>query len=527
MASVPEGGVPPQAVTYTYTVTNASPATTDPVTITSISDANDGSLMTQFKAANSGSATIAYGATVTFTVLETAPDQNAGTAYVNTLSVSGHDDENDPASTSATASISYTDVLPSLSSTAQASVASVPEGGVPPQAVTYTYTVTNTSPATTDPVTITSIGDTNDGSLMTQFKAANSGSATIPHGATVTFTVPETAPDQTAGTTYVNTLSVSGHDDENDPASTSATASISYTDVLPSLSSTAQASVASVPEGGVPPQAVTYTYTVTNTSPATTDPVTIASISDANDGSLMTQFKAANGGSATIPYGATVTFTVPETAPDQNAGTTYVNTLSVSGHDDENDPASTSATASISYTDVLPSLSSMAQASVASVPEGGVPPQAVTYTYTVTNASPATTDPVTITSISDANDGSLMTQFKAANSGSATIAYGATVTFAVLETAPDQNAGTAYVNTLSVSGHDDENDPASTSATASISYTDVLPSLSSTAQASVASVPEGGVPPQAVTYTYTVTNTSPATTDPVTITSIATPTTAA
>ena len=72
---------------------------------------------------------------------------------------------------------------------------------MPPQAVTYTYTVTNTSPATTDPVTITSIGDTNDGSLMTQFKAANSGSATIAYGATVTFTVLETAPQPRAQTT--------------------------------------------------------------------------------------------------------------------------------------------------------------------------------------------------------------------------------------------------------------------------------------------------------------------------------------
>ena len=152
------------------------------MTITSIRDANDGNLMTQLKAANSGSATIAYGATVNFTVSETAPDQNAGTTYVNTLSVSGHDDEGDPASTSATATISYTDVLPSLSSTAQASVASVPEGGVPPQAVTYTYTVTNTSPATTDPVTITSITDANDGSLMTQFKPRTAAAPRSPTG---------------------------------------------------------------------------------------------------------------------------------------------------------------------------------------------------------------------------------------------------------------------------------------------------------------------------------------------------------
>ena len=63
---------------------------------------------------------------MTFTVLETAPTKTPARRTVNTLSVSGHDDENDLAA-SATASVSYTDVLPSLSSTAQASVATSPQ----------------------------------------------------------------------------------------------------------------------------------------------------------------------------------------------------------------------------------------------------------------------------------------------------------------------------------------------------------------------------------------------------------------
>ena len=338
--------------------------------------------------------------------------QNAYTTYTNTLNVSGAVDDS-PVTAGTTATISYTDVLPSLSAAAVAAPTSVSEGGVGSQSVTYTFTVTNTSPASTDPVTISAIAD-NSGSLLAAFKAANGGSATIAYGATVSFTVSETAPDQNAGTTYVNKLSVIGQDDEGDPASTGATATIGYTDVLPSLSSTAQASVASVPEGGVPPQACDLHLHGHQHQPGDHRP---------GDDHLHQRRQRRQPDDAIQdrqrrqhhdPHGATVTFTVPETAPDQNAGTTYVNTLSVSGHDDENDPASTSATASISYTDVLPSLSSTAQASVASVPEGGVPPQAVTYTYTVTNTSPATTDPVTISAIDD-NSGRLLVAFENAN----------------------------------------------------------------------------------------------------------------
>ena len=114
---------------------------------------------------------------------------------------------------------------------------------------------------------------------------------------------------------------------------------------------------------GTSGQTVTYTYTVHNTSPASTDPVTISAISDSS-GSVMAAFMAANGDSDTIAYGATVTFSVMETAPVQNAGTTYTNTLSVTGADDESDAASAGAAAAISYTDVAPTLAATASASV-------------------------------------------------------------------------------------------------------------------------------------------------------------------
>ena len=360
-------------------------------------------------------------------------------------------DASDPSDIYGSSTISFpvTDVTPSLSASASTNVSSVEEGGVGSQSVTYTYTVTNTSPATTDPVTISAIGD-GSGDLLADLKAANGGSDTIAYGHHVTFMVTETVPTNNVGTIYTNPLSVSGADDETDPASASASTAISYTDVTPSLSASASTNVSSVEEGGVGSQSVTYTYTVTNTSSASTDPVTISAIGD-NSGSLLAAFEAANGGSATIADGQHVTFMVTETVPTQNAGTTYTNHLSVSGADDETDPASASASAAISYTDVTPSLSASASTNVSSVEEGDVGSQSVTYTYTVTNTSTASTDPVTISTIGD-NSGSVLAAFKTANGGSATIADGQHVTFMVTETVPTQNAGTTYTNHLSVSG---------------------------------------------------------------------------
>ena len=86
---------------------------------------------------------------------------------------------------------------------------------------------------------------------------------------------------------------------------------VSY--VPPSLLPSVTTSVSSVPEGGVGNQSVTYTYTVTNTSQASDDAVTISEIGD-NSGSLLTAFEAANGGTATIPYGGSVTFSASDGA---------------------------------------------------------------------------------------------------------------------------------------------------------------------------------------------------------------------
>ncbi len=224
---------------------------------------------------------------------------------------------------------------------------SVQEGGVGSQSVTYTYTVTNTSTATTDPVTISAVGD-NSGSLLSAFEGANAGSAVLTHGQSVTFSVTETVPNQNATTTYTNNLSVSGADDEHDPAMASASAAISYTDVTPSINVTKTPNVSSVEEEGVGNQQVTYTYDVTNTSAASTDPLSSVVLND-TDGTP-TYVSGDTNHDGMIDDGETWVYSLTVTVPSQEEGTTHTDTVTATAKDDEGDPASAQASATISYT---------------------------------------------------------------------------------------------------------------------------------------------------------------------------------
>jgi hypothetical protein len=272
------------------------------------------------------------------------------------------------------------------------------------------------------------------------------------------------------------------------------------------------ASVPSVSEGGVGNQTIIYTYTITNTSSASTDPVTITSVLDDKLGDLTATAVATNGGNPIVlAPNASFTFTSSTTAPVQNAGASFTNLVTASGHDDEGDSTTAQASATINYTDVAPAITVSKTASVTSVSEGGVGSQSVTYTYTIKNTSSASTDPVTITSVVDDKLGDLTSAALAANGGNPIVlAPGASFMFTFSTTAPVQNAGTSFTNIVTASGQDDEGDGTSASASATVTYTDVKPSIAISKSASPTSVREGGVGGDQVTYTYHVTNTSPA-----------------
>src|SRR5436189_217474 len=102
---------------------------------------------------------MAPGASVTFSISQTLPVENAADTYTNTVSVSAKDDDtgSTTATDSASVTVTYTNVNPTIKVTKSADVSTISEGGVGNQTVVYTYTVKNTSPASTDPVTVTSL----------------------------------------------------------------------------------------------------------------------------------------------------------------------------------------------------------------------------------------------------------------------------------------------------------------------------------------------------------------------------------
>jgi hypothetical protein len=89
---------------------------------------------------------------------------------------------------------------------------------------TYAFTIRNTSPASTDPVTVTSVVDTLLGDLTGAALAANGGAdLVLAPGASFTFSV--TGPAPAAGP-VAGTVTVTAHDDEGTPATASHTETV-------------------------------------------------------------------------------------------------------------------------------------------------------------------------------------------------------------------------------------------------------------------------------------------------------------
>jgi uncharacterized repeat protein (TIGR01451 family) len=248
--------------TYTYTITNTSPSSTDPVTITSIVDDHLGDLSATAAAAwlaqgHSGPIVLTPAQSFAFGA-STPTALNAGTV-VNTASVAGHDDEGTPASASASYTLVVGDAAPALTVAVTGPATALP-GATP----TYVFTITNTSPASTDPVTITSVVDTVFGDLTATALTAwisQGHSAPIVLARTQAFAFTALTPALPAGT-VVNTVTVTGHDDEANV--TVATGSHSITVAIPAdVALAATVDVASPAAG----QNVTFTVTATNRGP--------------------------------------------------------------------------------------------------------------------------------------------------------------------------------------------------------------------------------------------------------------------
>ena len=251
------------------------------------------------------------------------------------------------------------------------------------QTVSYQFTVTNTSPSSTDPLTVSAFDDptlnaagVTDAALLAAFLAVNPSGVLAP-GQSVTFSINDvslTLDDGTPGSDpFVNTVTVNATDDEGAAASNTDTATINVTAVAPAITV-----VKSVDANGDTvfndsetanegTQTVSYQFTVTNTSPSSTDPLTVSAFDDptlnaagVTDAALLAAFTAANGGSAVLAPGAFVTFTINNVSLTLDDGTPgpdpFVNTVTVNAADDEGTAASDTDTATINVNPVAPAI---------------------------------------------------------------------------------------------------------------------------------------------------------------------------
>ena len=159
---------------------------------------------------------------------------NAGASQTDVVTATARDDEGNPATASDDAVVRLTDVLPTMSVTKTPVPTSLPEPGGP---VAFTFTVTNGS--VVDPLTITSLSDTD----FTLLGDADCQVGTVlPPGpgaaATCSFTQTFPLSGSTATGPHEDTFTATGRDDEGNPTSASADATVTFTDVQPSITIT-------------------------------------------------------------------------------------------------------------------------------------------------------------------------------------------------------------------------------------------------------------------------------------------------
>lgn len=214
---------------------------------------------------------------------------NAGDVVTDTVRVAVRDRDTRAAVGQASASVRVLDVAPSLRLTKTPARDAVPEPGAQ---VSFRLAITNDSPATSDPVTITALVDDVFGDLDGRGTCVKGATLAVGETYTCNFEAQVTGD---GATTHVNTVTVSGIDDDAHPVTAGASAQVRVDDVLPLIRLDKAAAPATVPATG---GSVTFTITVTNLS---VEPIRLLSLEDDVFGDLAGRDTCAVGGS--IPIG--------------------------------------------------------------------------------------------------------------------------------------------------------------------------------------------------------------------------------
>ncbi|WP_163835361.1 DUF7507 domain-containing protein [Spartinivicinus ruber] len=363
-------------VTFTVSVTNVGVDPNNAVTLNTLTDDIYGNI-TQAGQNNIISTTCSVpqnipvddrnpGGIDTYTCQFTvALSGNANDTETNTVTAEGVDDNNYTLTGSDTATVTIGDVLPEISVVKTASPTEVIEPG---GNVTFTVQINNISSATSDPVTIDVLNDNIYGNLN------NVGSCTTPQvinpgsSYSCSFTM---MVNGNAGDSETDTVTASGTDDEGNAVSSSDSATVVVQNVPSAIELIKTANPIQVSEPG---GNVTYSYTVTNTSPV--DTVTINTLTDDKLGNLSGQ------GNCTTPqvlavgasYSCSVTVFV-----GGNGNSSVTNVATAQGIDDDGEPLTVMNDATVNISNVPPAASLTKTVTQA----------VATYQVTVTNSSDA------------------------------------------------------------------------------------------------------------------------------------------
>ncbi|MEW6153393.1 MAG: hypothetical protein AB1673_05295 [Actinomycetota bacterium] len=486
--TMPEPGGP---VTYSVVVTNTS---TDDLTITSLTDDIYGDITTRpgSTCTDAIGTVLASGANYPcqFTADFTG---NAGDSLTDVVTVVAENPDGVEATDDDDATVTLTDVLPTVLVDKTANPLTRPEPG---GTFTFTVVVTNTS---VEDVTVLSLTDSIYGDLTTLPGSTCGpvvGSVLAPGASSppCTFTADFTGG---GGDTETNTVTVVVEDDEGNEASDSDDATITLTDVLPTITVDKTADPLVMPEPG---GTFTFTVVVTNTS---IEPVTLTTLTDDIYGNLNGQGTCATGG-VIAANGGTYSCSFPGDFFG-GAGDIQTDVVTAVAVDDEGNQATDSDDATVSILNVVPQIVVTKDADPSSLPEPGG-----TFTFSVLVVNNSIED-VTITSITDDIYGNL--------NGQGTCATGAVLASGESYSCEFEgdffgNAGDSQTDVVTVTAVDDDGSEVSDSDDATVTITDVLPTIDVDKTASPISRPEPGGP---FTYTVVVTNTS---IEAVTITSL-------
>ncbi len=343
------------------------------------------------------------------------------------------------------------DVLPNINVTKTANPTSVPEPGANVQ---FTVRVDNLS---LEPLTLTTLVDSVFGNLNGQ------GTCSVPRNLPVggfyqcTFTA---FVGGNAGDSETNVVTGTARDDDGNTVNDSDDATVVITDVLPTINVIKTANPTTIPEPG---GTVQFTVRVENTSP---EPVTLTALVDDVHGNLNGQ------GSCSVPrsLGVGAFYQCSFSASVfGNPGYVETDTVTATARDDDGNTVQASDPATVTITDVLPTILVNKTANPTTVLEPG---GNVQFTVRVDNTS---IEPLTLTALVDNIHGNLNGQGTC--SVPRTLAVGGFYQCSFTAFVGG-NAGSSETDTVTASARDDDGNTVQATDPATVNILGRLPDIS-------------------------------------------------